>query len=54
MDQDALEDFRDSDGWEAGVDGSIALIEFGAAEEINTNSILSSVLSFPTGVSCTT
>jgi len=30
MTQSALETFRNSDGWEAGVDGSVALVEFGA------------------------
>lgn len=46
MDQQALTRFRNSDGWEAGVDGSIALIEFGAAEEISTNSIQSPIIGF--------
>jgi len=32
----ALADFRKSDGWKAGVDGSIALVEWGAGEDINT------------------
>jgi len=32
----ALSDFRKSDGWKAGVDGSIAVIEWGAGEDINT------------------
>jgi lipid-binding SYLF domain-containing protein len=43
---EALDRFRDSDGWEAGVDGSIALIEFGAAEEISSNSIKEPVVGF--------
>ncbi|MBT8147228.1 MAG: hypothetical protein KJN90_10260 [Gammaproteobacteria bacterium] len=46
MTQAALERFRDSDGWEAGVDGSIALIEFGAAEEISSNSIQDPIIGF--------
>ncbi len=32
----ALTDFRNSDGWEAGVDGSVALIELGAGVDINS------------------
>ena len=46
MTQDALDRFRNSDGWEAGVDGSIALIEFGAAEEISSNSIKDPIIGF--------
>jgi len=32
----ALQAFRNSKGWKAGVDGSVAVIEWGAAEDINT------------------
>jgi lipid-binding SYLF domain-containing protein len=46
MDQQALDRFRNSNGWEAGVDGSIALIEFGAAEEISSNSIQDPIIGF--------
>ena len=46
MTQQALDRFRDSDGWEAGVDGSVALIEFGAAEEISSNSIQDPIIGF--------
>jgi lipid-binding SYLF domain-containing protein len=34
--KDALAKFRNSSGWEAGVDGSVALIELGAAKDINS------------------
>jgi lipid-binding SYLF domain-containing protein len=34
--KDALTKFRNSKGWEAGVDGSVALIELGAAKDINS------------------
>ena len=34
--KDALNKFLKSDGWEAGVDGSVALIELGAAKDINS------------------
>jgi len=46
MTQEALDRFRDSDGWEAGVDGSIAIIEFGAAEEISSQSIQDPIIGF--------
>jgi lipid-binding SYLF domain-containing protein len=46
MTSEALTNFRESDGWEAGVDGSVALIEFGAAEEISSNSIQSPIVGF--------
>lgn len=46
MTDEALDSFRNSDGWEAGVDGSVALIEFGAAEEINSNSIQDPIIGF--------
>jgi lipid-binding SYLF domain-containing protein len=36
LDNKALSDFRKSDGWKAGVDGSVAVIEWGAGEDINT------------------
>lgn len=34
--KDALTSFRNSDGWEAGVDGSVALVDLGAAKDINS------------------
>lgn len=34
--KEALDNFRNSDGWEAGVDGSVALVELGAGKDINT------------------
>ncbi|HEA26038.1 MAG TPA: hypothetical protein ENH92_02855, partial [Ectothiorhodospiraceae bacterium] len=34
-----LKKFRNSKGWKAGVDGSIAVIEWGAGEDINTMDI---------------
>lgn len=39
LDNKALSDFRKSDGWKAGVDGSVAVIEWGAGEDINTMDI---------------
>lgn len=46
MNPEALEKFRNSDGWEAGVDGSVALVEFGAGETINTNSVREPIIGF--------
>jgi len=36
LQQGALDKFRQSSGWEAGVDGSVALVELGAGKDINT------------------
>ena len=45
-DSKALNKFRKSDGWEAGVDGSVALVELGAATTIDTNSIKDPIIAF--------
>ena len=37
MTQDALSKFRNSSGWTAGVDGTVALLKVGANGEIDTN-----------------
>lgn len=36
MTQSALNSFRNNDGWEAGVDGSVAVVEWGVGKDINT------------------
>lgn len=46
MTPEALRSFVESDGWEAGVDGSIAVIEFGVGKEIDTNSIRDPIIGF--------
>lgn len=46
MNSNALKSFRQSDGWKAGVDGSVAVIEWGAAEDINTIDIKDPVIGF--------
>lgn len=46
MTQDALGSFRKSDGWEAGVDGSVALITIGAGGEIDTINITDPIIGF--------
>ncbi len=42
----ALETFRNSEGWEAGVDGSVALVEFGAGGEVSSNSAQAPIIGF--------
>lgn len=46
LDAAALDKFRNSDGWEVGVDGSVALVEFGAGKDINSVSINDPVVGF--------
>ena len=36
LENEALSEFRKSEGWKAGVDGSIAVVEWGVGEDINT------------------
>ncbi|MEX2353496.1 MAG: YSC84-related protein, partial [Gammaproteobacteria bacterium] len=36
LDADALATFRNSSGWEVGVDGSVAIVEYGAGKNINS------------------
>jgi len=49
MQQEALDKFRDSQGWEAGVDGSVALIKLGAGGSIDTNNIQDPIVGFVFG-----
>jgi lipid-binding SYLF domain-containing protein len=44
--KDALEKFRNSAGFEVGVDGSVALIELGVGEDINTRTIQDPIVGF--------
>lgn len=46
MTPEALEKFRNSNGWKAGVDGSIALIDMGGGKAIDTNNIKDPVVGF--------
>ena len=46
LDTDALEKFRRSDGWEVGVDGSVALLTVGIGDEIDTKSIKAPIIAF--------
>ncbi len=46
MTSEAARAFLEGDGWEAGVDGSIAIVEFGVGETIDTNSIQDPIVAF--------
>lgn len=46
MTDSALRQFKNSDGWEAGVDGSVALVTIGAGGEIDTSTIKDPVIGF--------
>jgi lipid-binding SYLF domain-containing protein len=46
MTEKALEDFRASKGWEAGVDGNVALINIGAGERADTTTSKDPIVGF--------
>ena len=46
MTQEALDKFRNSSGWKAGVDGSVALIDLGVGKTIDTDNIKDPVVGF--------
>jgi lipid-binding SYLF domain-containing protein len=46
MNDDVLKKFRDSDGWEAGVDGSVAIAEIGAGGELSSNTAQEPIIGF--------
>ena len=46
MNSEALADFRKSEGWKAGVDGSVALVEWGVGEDINTIDVKDPIVGF--------
>ena len=49
MQDDALKKFRESKGWEAGVDGSVTLINIGASGTIDTTTIKDPIVGFVFG-----
>ena len=49
MTKAALEQFRTSQGWEVGVDGSVALIEFGVGKDFDTTNIKDPIIGFVFG-----
>lgn len=46
MTDSALRQFKNSDGWEAGVDGSVALVTLGTGAEIDTSTIKDPIIGF--------
>ena len=46
MNPKVLADFRKSQGWKAGVDGSVALATLGAGGEISTDTIKEPIIGF--------
>ena len=46
LEKDALDKFRSSSGWEAGVDGSVALVTIGAGGSIDTSNIKDPIVGF--------
>jgi len=46
MTRNALKGFKSSDGWKAGVDGSVALVTIGAGGDIDTNTIKDPIIGF--------
>ena len=49
MDPSALARFKASDGWKAGVDGSVVLVEFGASGKADTQQLNQPILGFILG-----
>ena len=46
MTRDALDKFRNSEGWKVGVDGSVALVDIGAGKTIDSQNIKDPVVGF--------
>jgi len=46
MTREALDRFRNSDGWRVGVDGSVALIDIGAGKTIDSDNVRDPVVGF--------
>lgn len=46
MTRDALDGFRRSEGWQVGVDGSVALIDIGGGKTIDSNNVRDPVVGF--------
>jgi lipid-binding SYLF domain-containing protein len=46
MKQKALNDFRHSDGWEIGVDGSVAIATFGAGGSLDSHNLREPIIGF--------
>jgi lipid-binding SYLF domain-containing protein len=46
LDDSELQKFQTSSNWEAGIDGSVALIEYGAGKDITTANISDPIIGF--------
>jgi lipid-binding SYLF domain-containing protein len=46
MQDKALKSFRNSEGWKAGVDGSVALVDIGAGRELSTQTVKDPIVAF--------
>jgi lipid-binding SYLF domain-containing protein len=46
MNQEALDRFRASRNWQAGIDGSIAVVQFGVGKSIDTDNLRDPILGF--------
>ena len=44
--ESALDKFRKSDGWEVGLDGSVAVVEWGVGEDISTSEFDEPIIAF--------
>jgi lipid-binding SYLF domain-containing protein len=49
LDEDALKRFRASEGWKAGVDGSVSLVTLGAGGTIDTQNMKDPIVAFVLG-----
>ncbi|MCH8312833.1 MAG: hypothetical protein IID17_07605 [Nitrospinae bacterium] len=49
MEQRALDQFRNSDGWKVGVDGSVALITLGMGDSLDTTNVKDPIVAFVFG-----
>ena len=49
MENGALKEFRNSEGWKAGVDGSVALINLGMGDSLDTTNVKDPIVAFVFG-----
>jgi lipid-binding SYLF domain-containing protein len=49
MEKGALKEFRNSEGWKAGVDGSVALINLGMGDSLDTTNVKDPIVAFVFG-----
>jgi lipid-binding SYLF domain-containing protein len=49
MEKKALDEFRNSEGWKAGVDGSVALVTLGVGDSLDTANVKDPIVAFVFG-----